>query len=305
MNEQPPHGWPFLFGGKVTKEEVVAAIQACAEKLKRAPTLPELMKHKGISVREVRKHFGNFRRAIEECGLEKSGRGWKVELRDLFEDWAGVARKLKKLPTIWEYQEHGRYSFRPLKTRFGSWALVAEGMKMYAEDHGLAEEWHDVMELVRTRLTNQRARAEMFTRESQVNNLSARPVYGPLIRAGALVYGPTNELGVVCLFCSLAEELGFLILQVRAGYPDCEAMRVVEENRLKPVLVEFEFKSRNFLMHKHDPAACDLIVCWENNWPEAPLEVLELKSAVERLAASHAKCPQCRRLRVKPSREEK
>jgi len=71
--------------------------------LKRAPTLPELMKHKGISVREVRKHFGNYRRAIEECRLEKAGKGWKVETRELFEDWAGVARKLKKLPTIWEY----------------------------------------------------------------------------------------------------------------------------------------------------------------------------------------------------------
>lgn len=288
----------------MTKEEVIAAIQTCAEKLKRAPTLPELMKHKGISVKEVRKHFGNYRRAIGECRLEKTGRGWKVELSGLFQDWAGVARKLKKLPTIFEYQEHGRYSFRPLKSRFGSWALVAEGMKLYAEDRGLAEEWHDVMELVRARLRNQRVRAEMFTRESQMNNLSERPVYGPLIRAGALVYGPTNELGVVCLFCALAEELGFLILRVQMGYPDCEAMRVVEESRLKPVRIEFEFKSRNFLMHKHDPAGCDLIVCWENNWLDAPLEVLELKSAVERLAASHEKCPQCKMLRVKVGREE-
>jgi len=154
---------------------------------------------------------------------------------------------------------------------------------MYAEEHGRAEEWGDVMEMVRARLKNQRARAEMFTRESQMDNLSERPVYGPLVRAGALVYGPTNELGVVCLFCSLAEELGFLILQVRTGYPDCEAMRVVDEGRLKPLLIEFEFKSRNFLMHKHDPARCDLIVCWEHNWLECPLEVVELKTEFERL----------------------
>ena len=25
---------------------------------------------------------------------------------------------------------------------------------------------------------------------------------------------------------------------------------------------------------------CDLIVCWEHNWPECPLEVIELKSLV-------------------------
>jgi len=30
----------------------------------------------------------------------------------------------------------------------------------------------------------------------------------------------------------------------------------------------------------HDLKGCDLIVCWENNWPECPLEVLELKSMV-------------------------
>ena len=34
---------------------------------------------------------------------------------------------------------------------------------------------------------------------------------------------------------------------------------------------------------RHDPAACDLIVCWEHNWPECPLEVIELRSVVDRL----------------------
>jgi hypothetical protein len=27
----------------------------------------------------------------------------------------------------------------------------------------------------------------------------------------------------------------------------------------------------------HDPSKCDLIVCWRHNWPECPLEVLELR----------------------------
>jgi hypothetical protein len=35
-------------------------------------------------------------------------------------------------------------------------------------------------------------------------------------------------------------------------------------------------------MHPLD--GCDGIVCWINNWPECPLEVIELKSVVERLA---------------------
>ena len=31
----------------------------------------------------------------------------------------------------------------------------------------------------------------------------------------------------------------------------------------------------------HDPAKADIIVCWEHNWPECPLEVIELKKLVK------------------------
>jgi hypothetical protein len=57
-------------------------------------------------------------------------------------------------------------------------------------------------------------------------------------------------------------------------------MRVVAENRLQPVKIELEYQSRNFLKHMHDLTGCDMIVCWEHNWPECPIEVLELKSLV-------------------------
>jgi hypothetical protein len=45
-------------------------------------------------------------------------------------------------------------------------------------------------------------------------------------------------------------------------------------------------ESRNFLTHLHDPQKCHLIVCWEHNWPDCPLEVVELKSAVKRIGRS-------------------
>jgi hypothetical protein len=37
------------------------------------------------------------------------------------------------------------------------------------------------------------------------------------------------------------------------------------------------------LTHGHAPEKCDLIVCWINNWPECPLEVLELRSLLPKL----------------------
>jgi hypothetical protein len=108
------------------------------------------------------------------------------------------------------------------------------------------------------------------------------PVYGPVIHAPGLgfIFGPTNENGVLCLFGAMAEKLGFKIARIQTGFPDCEAMRVLKGGRLKPVKIEFEYESRNFYAHMHDPKGCDLIVCWEHNWPDCPLEVIELKAAV-------------------------
>lgn len=49
------------------------------------------------------------------------------------------------------------------------------------------------------------------------------------------------------------------------------------------VRIEFELEARNFRRHGHDPDQCDVIVCWEDNWPKCPIEVLELKLAVKTL----------------------
>jgi len=48
-------------------------------------------------------------------------------------------------------------------------------------------------------------------------------------------------------------------------------------------LIEFELQSSDFKSHKHPADGCDLIVCWEDDWKSCPIEVLELKSAIQRL----------------------
>ncbi|MBZ5509509.1 MAG: TetR/AcrR family transcriptional regulator [Acidobacteriia bacterium] len=291
--------------GPVTKQEVIETIVACAEKLGHVPSIPELMKHAGIDRPQIRKHFGNYEQALEECKLEIPERGRKVEIDRLFRDWAGVVRALKRLPSVYEYEKLSRYSVRPLRKRFGVWAQVPVGLRMYAEDHGLAEEWKDVLVLVGGQEGRQEgcqdgeqaggprggqggsagmsrwkkigAERDIFSQPIFQRPMFDRPMYGPLIRSNALVYAPTNESGVVCLFGAMAEQLGFLVLRIQTEFPDCEAMRLVGKDRLQPVRIEFEYESRNFLRHMHDVRGCDLIVCWEHNWPECPLEVVELK----------------------------
>jgi len=270
----------------VTKPEVIAAIMACTEKLGYVPTVPELMKHVGIDRTVIRKHFGNYKQALKECDLEVPERGRTVETERVFMNWAEVVRGLKRLPTIFEYEKWGKYGVRPLARCFGSWREAPQAMKLYAEERGLAEQWRDVLELVGEQGGEQGGVAGMpAPTQALVSRATvSRAMYGPLVRLGGFVYGPTNESGVVCLFGAMAERLGFLVLRIQTEFPDCEAMRLVGKDRLLPVRIEFEYESRNFLRHMHDPAGCDLIVCWEHNWPECPLEVVELRKEIAKIA---------------------
>lgn len=44
--------------------------------------------------------------------------------------------------------------------------------------------------------------------------------------------------------------------------------------------MEFEFRSSNFKAHGHSIKDCDVIICWEHDWADCPLEVIELRSAI-------------------------
>lgn len=98
------------------------------------------------------------------------------------------------------------------------------------------------------------------------------------LKNAPLQYAPDGEMGVVYLFANIAKKLQFRIEAIRAAYPDCIAYRQVGD-REKRVRIEFEFKSSNFKIHRHDPQECDCIVCWHHDCPTIPrhIEVIELK----------------------------
>jgi len=282
----------------VTKQQITAGIQECAAKLGRVPTHNELAKLAGISRRVVRGQFGTYTRALRECNLERKGGGRKVEMEDLFRDWAGVVRKLNKLPTLFEYEELSRYSQAPLMSRFGTWSRVPRGLKQYAEEKGWAEDWKDVLTMIEARGRSEepvwleraawlQAAAEPGPADGKPMSgpiiLRDRPMYGRVMRPYPLICAPVNEMGVVFLFGAMAERLGFLVLRIQTEYPDCEALRMIDEDRCQLVKIEFEHESRNFLKHMHLASECDLLVCWKHNWPECPLEVVELKTVLARL----------------------
>ena len=91
-------------------------------------------------------------------------------------------------------------------------------------------------------------------------------------------YAPENEHGVVLLFSHVVTKLQLKIERIQSGFPDCIAYQRTGSKE-KRIRIEFEYKSRNFLVHKHRAVDCDWIVCWEHNWPRVPksLFVLELR----------------------------
>lgn len=112
--------------------------------------------------------------------------------------------------------------------------------------------------------------------------MAERSIVGDLINFRGLVYAPLNEQGVVFLFGKVAHDLNMYVEEIKPGFPDCIARRFVGKG-WERVRIEFEFVSSNFRAHGHDAEGCDIIVCWEHDWQECPLEVIELSSEIREL----------------------
>jgi hypothetical protein len=148
----------------------------------------------------------------------------------------------------------------------------------------LEGEWKDVLEVIFKELEPHRRGARVngeaiVAAPAKPKIMVDAPIYGTPLLTSPLSCAPINEMGVVFLFGAVARQMGFVVTRLQQEFPDCEALRQVEPGRWQRVQIEFEFASRNFLVHGHRAEECDLIVCWEHNWEECPLEVVELKCA--------------------------
>ena len=350
MTEATSNSTPKTAATTVSGQDSIIAIREMAERLGRFPSMPELRQaHPEIKMGTVRKYFAGYGEALRQAGFEGGGCGYTVTMDALFRDWARLARKFGRCPTMGEYERDSKYSVRPLVGRFRVWSQVPRGLYGYAERAELDVEFSDVLEIIqqhygekplpqRTRRNTEEKKnlplintdetdqnqqlangnpGEHGTgwqsanptplkhrgteeveegwspvnavtldkrtwqaremRQRRVPVLPDRPIYGPPMVTGALACAPTNENGVIYMFGTLAERLGFVVMKVQTEFPDCEALRHIGDNRWQHVRIEFEYESRNFVKHMHDPKGCDVIVCWENNWKECPVEVIELK----------------------------
>ncbi|MBM4028907.1 MAG: hypothetical protein FJ280_26455 [Planctomycetes bacterium] len=109
-----------------------------------------------------------------------------------------------------------------------------------------------------------------------------RSIVSELINFRGMVYAPQTESGVLFLFGKVADDLNMYIEELRPQAPDAIVRRFTGKGweRLR---VEFEQRSSDFKQGGRDAEACDLIVCWEHDWPTCPLEVVELRDRIREM----------------------
>jgi hypothetical protein len=124
-----------------------------------------------------------------------------------------------------------------------------------------------------------RTRTEYLSSQAAAGSVVGEKSHIGGVRDPSSPVAPTKRITLPILRQATAGGVG-------VGFPDCEAKRCVEKSGdvWERVRIEFEYKSRNFLDHGHRDEDCDVLVCWEHNWPECPIEVVELRSAIDTLS---------------------
>jgi len=243
------------------------------------------IKRKGNGSKFVKVNKGKF--ALRECPkpptlgtpefrpLTFKHAAYKVlltEKRPLrIEDITDIALKRGLLRTAGKTPDAtmGAQVYTDIKTNKGNSVFVQLGKNKF----GLRE-WE--LEVIEDEIN--KAESEKVLPASE----KKRSIVGDPINFEGLIYGPLNENGVIFLFSKIHDKLGINIEAIQPSFPDAKGRRKARRG-WEDIWIEFEFKSSNFKIHNHDPKECDVIVCWEHDWKDCPIEVIELKTKIEEL----------------------
>jgi len=263
------------------REELLTTMRALAARLNAESVSRSTWKREtGISDHHVVKHFDSWNNFVGLAGLKPDDRS-RIPDTELFEAMREAFERAEGIVTRTYFRKVCRYSDDVYAKRWGRWDNVLARFGVWMEQ--VDPDWPYLLHLPPAPASDDEASTSGAT--MQAWDSIRRTQFGPFLHFRGVQHAPINEQGVVFLFGMVAVDLGYMVEGVGTGFPDCEAKRCVSTkgDMWERVSIEFEFRSRNFLSHGHDPNGCDVIVCWEHNWPECPIEVLELRAAIEEL----------------------
>jgi hypothetical protein len=273
---------------KYDRETIISEIKAIAIKLnqKRLRKI-DFAQNSDISISAVRYHLGNWNDALIAAGLEPLTEEDKsIEIKDrlTIEDNVLLVELLKLFYkngkiTYDIINRDNEYSTKPYTKRWGSIQMALDEAIKRANE-GIIDIKDDEINIEIDDYKKIRYENGFIK-----NKKKTKEIFGQPIDFRGLRFAPINEQGVVYLFGMISSEIGFYIESIRTGFPDCEGKRCFDKknNLWEHVKIEFEFKSSNFIQHGHNPDECDVIVCWQNDWNDCPIEVIELKEEIRKL----------------------
>ena len=96
---------------------------------------------------------------------------------------------------------------------------------------------------------------------------------------------PADVKGVTFIFGMICEELSFIIETFNTEMPCFEGKRNLDSSgkKIQNVKIGVYYKSYDMKAKAGSFPDCDILVCWEHNWNECPVEVLELKAVLKKL----------------------
>ena len=220
------------------------------------------------------------------AGIEPLRRYYRLTDDQIFEAMRAAFVAQGGITTAAEFQRHFVYGFNVLHRRGLTWPEALFAFRAWTLVHAPDFPHLDQLSAAapRPRPWHRRSAIERALGERSRDDAPPVRELGPRIDFRGCLYAPTNEQGVVFLFGAMAADLGYAVETLGVRFPDCRAKFHLSGGGWRDLRIELEYKASNFLLHGHDPKGCDLIVCWENDWPECPVPVVELKTEVERLA---------------------
>lgn len=271
-----------------TREDLVKAARKAQEKVDGPLTRRGFIEITGISERQIDRLFpeGRWTEIRELAGISRHPQDRREYTDDeVLAEYHRVVNEVGSIPTWAIFTAEANISRDTLARRFGGLQGTLKAYASWLKQH---DPHSPFLELVQSQSRHEIPSPPSLTAPTENAGQTkwqkaSGPVFGAPIDFRGFRHAPINEQGVVYLFGVVSYELGFIVEAVHAQYPDCEAKRQIGKDRWQRVRIEFEYKSSNYRDHGHDPAGADLIVCWEHNWPECPIEVLELRKAIDEL----------------------
>jgi hypothetical protein len=276
-----------------TPDGLIRQLREVAERLgKKSVSRSEFLRETGVSQRTLRKHFDSWNDFVRAADLEATDTSRIANdelfraMKDAFLAAGGICTQIRfeKLCryNVSAYRTRGWGNWVGVLTRFREWATVNAPDFPYMAGLPAAAPQTAAPHVAGD---NDGVQPTVSKSRTAVWREKGGRQYGSFLSFRGLLHAPMNEQGVVFLFGMVAQELGYVVESITPGFPDCEAKRRISKSSdtWERVRIEFEFESRNFLAHGHKIAECDVIVCWEDNWPDCRIEVLELKAAIQSL----------------------